>query len=325
MKHSISLITTFALGAIIFGAASILLAWTGPTQTAPGGNVSPPINTGSTAQIKAGAFGIKSVSPLVFDFEVNGSTLLNSIVTIAGDTLMSGATRYLNFGSTAGSAGYGIRNNSGSMEFKNSGAAGWSSIGSGGTLSAVRSYTSSATWSKPTNVSYIVVEVWGGGGAGGDGDNSGDGTGGGGAGGYSLKRISAASLGATETITVGAGGIVTASAAGGPGGTTSFGTHLSATGGTGGARSGGNTLGGIGGVGSGGDLNLKGGDGDASAVPIGGMGGSAPRGGGGGGSTSGCNGLTAEAGGVFGGGGGGGCGVGGVGGSGGVVIYEYTI
>jgi hypothetical protein len=38
---------------------------------------------------------------------------------------------YLNFGSTAGSSGYGLRDNAGTMEYKNSGGA-WAGIGSGG-------------------------------------------------------------------------------------------------------------------------------------------------------------------------------------------------
>lgn len=49
---------------------------------------------------------------------------------VLGDNLMP-ASAYLNYGSTAGSAGYGIRDNAGTMEYKNSDGS-WTGIGSGG-------------------------------------------------------------------------------------------------------------------------------------------------------------------------------------------------
>lgn len=47
------------------------------------------------------------------------------------DILIKGSNHYLNWGSTSGINGYGIRDNSGTMEFKNSGGS-WTGIGSGG-------------------------------------------------------------------------------------------------------------------------------------------------------------------------------------------------
>ena len=70
----------------------------------------------------------------------------------------------------------------------------------------VRVYTTSGsphTWTKPTGLKYIIVEVQGGGGG---GDSSGSYGGGGGAGGYARKVIGASILGTTETATVGSGG-----------------------------------------------------------------------------------------------------------------------
>ncbi|OGG59823.1 hypothetical protein A2765_04520 [Candidatus Kaiserbacteria bacterium RIFCSPHIGHO2_01_FULL_56_24] len=119
-------LTGFAAGAVLFTAASIVLAWTGPTSAPPNGNVSAPINVGTIDQIKSGAFGVKSISPLVFDFEVNGSALVSSLA-VTGNALLSGASRYLSFGSTAGSTGYGFRDNAGTMEFKDSGG-NWQSM-----------------------------------------------------------------------------------------------------------------------------------------------------------------------------------------------------
>lgn len=161
------------------------------------------------------------------------------------------------------------------------------------TVPVSRTYTSSDTWTKPTGLKYVVVELVGGGGnggtsgtsggaggtatggdvnitgAGGGNGNGGTGNGGtggdswfsrrsmaststtagqgssaavgyggggsgtsganpaagGGAGGYSKKTIAAASLGATETVTVGAAA-----------GASSFGSHCSANGGSNGGN-----------------------------------------------------------------------------------------
>lgn len=50
----------FVLFAILIGA-SYLFAWTGPTATAPNGNVSAPINVGSSSQVKSGGLWVASL------------------------------------------------------------------------------------------------------------------------------------------------------------------------------------------------------------------------------------------------------------------------
>lgn len=120
----------------------------------------------------------------------------------------------------------------------------------------IRTYlnaASPATWTKPAGLKYVIVEVQAGGGGGGSADTNRNAGSGGAGGGYSRKLIPVASLGTTETVTIGAGG-----AADTAGGTSSFGSHASATGGGGGAESGGISTPG---VGSGGDINLYGGAG----------------------------------------------------------------
>ncbi len=47
---------TILLAIILSSGLSIASAWTGPTTTAPGGNVSTPINVGNSVQIKLGGF-----------------------------------------------------------------------------------------------------------------------------------------------------------------------------------------------------------------------------------------------------------------------------
>ena len=100
-----------AIGAVtlttLVGAQAVF-AWTGPSQAAPNGNVSAPINTGTTDQVKDGGLSVNSLA-------------------IYGNTILSGTSNYLNFGTTPGSTGYGIRNTSGTLEFKNSGGS-WESL-----------------------------------------------------------------------------------------------------------------------------------------------------------------------------------------------------
>lgn len=139
-----------------------------------------------------------------------------------------------------------------------------------GTLSInTQVFTSSGTYTASANLVYAIVEICGGGGGGGGAVGAANQScgGGGGAGGYSRKSISAATIGASQSITIGAAGSAGASGnnPGGSGGTTSFGSIFSATGGAGGgggADSGGGITagggGGAGGSGSSGDFNTTG-------------------------------------------------------------------
>jgi hypothetical protein len=99
-----------ALSLIVLLGASSAAAWTGPSAAPPGSNVSAPLNVGTTAQVKNGNIG------------VNG-------LAVFGNTLLQGSS-YLNFGSTVGASGYGIWDNAGILNFKNSGGA-WTPFGSG--------------------------------------------------------------------------------------------------------------------------------------------------------------------------------------------------
>jgi hypothetical protein len=100
-------------------------------------------------------------------------------------------------------------------------------------LTAIRAFTASGTWTKPTGLHHVVVSVTGGGGGGGGVVSNRKGGGGGGAGATAILRIEAASLGATEAVTVGAGGAGVAGGNGLAGGTSSFGAFVSAAGGGG--------------------------------------------------------------------------------------------
>ncbi|QGZ17228.1 hypothetical protein SEA_GIANTSBANE_24 [Arthrobacter phage Giantsbane] len=182
-------------------------------------------------------------------------------------------------------------------------------------------YTSSGIFTKGSfpMAKAIRVRLVGGGGGGGAGRPATTGQhssgGGGGGGAYAEKWITVASLAATETVTVGAGGAGT-STQGTAGGTTTFGSHCGAGGGGGGNTASAQTvlviaLGGTPGVALSGDLLINGGAGHHglgyATLGIGGEGGTSQLGGSGMGS-GGPSGAGAYPGGVgqgYGGGGGG--------------------
>jgi hypothetical protein len=190
--------------------------------------------------------------------------------------------------------------------------------GVGGGVTVTRQvFLSSGTYTAPSNLISADVEVVGGGGGGGAGANIGTG---GGAGGYAKKIFTAAAIGASQTVTIGAGG-----ASGAAGGTTTFGAILQATGGGGGFGTSG--FGGGGGIGSLGDINLTGNHGDQSGtLNLGGNGGQSIFGGNGRGGNPSAAGTAAAANSGSGGGGAGnaaGAGNGGAGGSGICIVTEY--
>lgn len=119
-------------------------------------------------------------------------------------------------------------------------------VSSGGGNSNVESYLASGTWTKPEQGTWALIECWGGGGGGADGGSGDPGSGGGG-GGYNSRVVLLSDLGATETVTIGAGGSAGGNSPGN-GGNTTFGAWLTAYGGAGGAGAGsGETTGGGGG------------------------------------------------------------------------------
>ncbi len=128
----------------------------------------------------------------------------------------------------------------------------------------VQTFTSSGTYTPTAGMKYCIQECWGGGGGSGGvatATNVGA-SGGGGAGSYSLKRSTAAAIGTSQTVTIGAAGAAGASGnhAGGNGGDTSVGTICIGKGGTGSAGVNGSAsgAGGAGGVAGTGDITTVG-------------------------------------------------------------------
>ena len=115
-----------------------------------------------------------------------------------------------------------------------------------------QTFTGNGTWTKPSNFSpssMAYIQAWGGGGSGGKGAANAP-EGGGGGGGYNERWVLLSAMGATETITIGAGGAAqtSGSTAGNAGGDTTVGSLLTAYGGGGGGA---NATGGGGGGGGG--------------------------------------------------------------------------
>lgn len=183
-------------------------------------------------------------------------------------------------------------------------------------------FTSSGSFTKATYPGLRAVRVacQAGGGGGGSAAATAAGeasaSGGGGGGEYSEKWVLAASLGTSETVTVGAGGAGGTSGGNGTnGGNTLFGTHCTAIGGDGGFTRSATTswnaaTGGQGGTGGTGDLKVRGSGGTAGfAGVLGGTEGGIPGAGGGsrlGGASRagrGASGSTGDAGSAYGGGG----------------------
>jgi hypothetical protein len=131
-------------------------------------------------------------------------------------------------------------------------------------------FTASATYTPTSGMKNCLVFSTGGGGGGGGADSDGSsaqGGGGGGAGATCIERFDAATIGASQTVTIGAGGTAGANTGGngGNGGDTTFGALHTAGGGSGGTGVAGTVhhlaAGGAGGIATGGAINIGGGGG----------------------------------------------------------------
>lgn len=205
-----------------------------------------------------------------------------------------------------------------------------------------QTFSASGTYTPTAGMLYCVIECWGaGGGAGGQSNSAATATvtgGGGGSGGYSRTLATAATIGASQTVTIGALGTGGSAGtnAGNAGTATSVGSICIANGGSGGAAGSGNSpAGGAGGTAGTGDITGTGAPGiNGTAIIIstgggspGGTGGSSSIGGGGLAKVAQGNGNSATGFGAGGGGGlstaAGGAVAGGNGTAGFVIITEY--
>ena len=134
-------------------------------------------------------------------------------------------------------------------------------------FTSVQVFTAASTWTRPTDITKVIVEVVGGGGGSGSGASNWGFGGSGGSGGYAKKFVAVSSV-ANAVLLVGAGGIKNAGTAAGNSSwiDTAHGGSSTITGGLGGNGANGTAspgygAGGTAGVATGGDINIPGGAG----------------------------------------------------------------
>ena len=187
----------------------------------------------------------------------------------------------------------------------------------------IQKFTANGTYTTPAGLRSALIWCIAGGGSGGGSNVATKNGGGGGAGEQTWRLVTAATLGSSQTVTIGAGGTNIAAntnTVGNAGGNSSIGAVLTCVGGNGGTQGGSGGNGGAGGVGgSNADVNISGAPGQpgsdsAATIALLSTGGGP------------CGGLFGASGQLNcgGGGGGGGTGLGsGSGGSGRIVVFEY--
>lgn len=95
----------------------------------------------------------------LWDYPTGGNYYKTNGSPAGVDILIYGSNHYLNWGSLSGSTGYGIRDNAGTMEFKNQ-AGSWAAIGAGGgsgTVTSVASADGSVTVTNGTTAADLAV------------------------------------------------------------------------------------------------------------------------------------------------------------------------
>lgn len=255
----------------LVNAASLTLGWTGQLAASRGGTGLSSLGTGvatwlgtpSSANLLAAMTDETGTGALVF---ANTPTLVTPVLGVATATSINKVA----LTSPATSATLTIADGktltqSNSLTY--SGTDGSSvNFGTGGTVLyatsaitdiAVQSFTATGTYTPTSGMVYCIVELVGGGGGGGGTSTATtlySASAGGGAGGYARVLYTAAQIGASKAVTIGAAGTAGSAGnnAGGTGGTTSFGATLVAC---------------TGGVGGGGGAQNAGGAAGAGGVP----------------------------------------------------------
>ncbi len=226
------------------------LAWYAANGTAVSG-----LTTANSGTLITSAGGVPSISQTlptaVQDNITRLGTIASGVVVASGQGLRTstsaGNTALLQAYDVDGAAyttfGTLTANNTPTFDLSSSVTIGGSAIATKpvafGRIVA-QSFSTSGTYTPTSGMLYCIVRAVGGGGGGGSADTNPGATnsagGGGGAGSFSEALFTAADIGASKTVTIGAGGTAGSGSAGGTGGVTSLGALLSCNGGLGGAQ-----------------------------------------------------------------------------------------
>jgi len=168
---------------------------------------------------------------VTLDASTAASDTTLTMPNVSGTILQSGTAV------TAAQGGTGLTSVGTAGNVLTSNGSAWTSTAPASTGINVQSFTGSGTWTKPSlsASSRVLIQAWGGGAS---GSKNGSNPGGGGGGGYNEWWFTLSALGATETVTIGAGGTArSTNGTGNAGGNTTVGSLITAYGGGGGGTS----------------------------------------------------------------------------------------
>lgn len=164
------LFALLTIGFVALLVATALQAWTGPTATAPGGNIDTPINVGTSDQVKNAGLSLNALTVFGSQYVESRLGVNQASPVVALDVNGSMKLGYGGEDCTTALAG-AIRYSSGVPQYCDGTA--WKSFGGGSSASSTQAYATPGTYTftAPSSFSSMTVLVSGAGGGGGSGAN----------------------------------------------------------------------------------------------------------------------------------------------------------